>query len=326
MESETAQFTRRALLALVGALGLPVAHAQSYPSKPIRLIVPSPPGSLPDLMARLYAQDLKDDLGQPFVVENKPGVGGGIAGEFVARSPADGYTLLLATDAILAINPLIYRKLAYDPSRDLKPISLLAKTGGVIVASPRLGVKTLPELVRLSQSKPDLVHYGSGGNGHATHFAMELLKKVSGLKATHVPYRGTPQAIQDLLAGEIGVMYVGYVEALAHVKAGLLVPLATTGQAAKVIAPDVHELREYYPSMSFEPWFALVAPANTPDVIIQRLNASILKMNENRNIKQKLFEVGVIASSSPPSVVSELTKSNLDEYGAIVKAIGITAD
>lgn len=326
MNASIARPNRRSVLALAAAAAWPLAQAQTYPNRPIRLVVPSPAGSLPDVMARLYADDMKNDLGQPLVIENKPGAGGGIAAEFVARSAPDGYTLLLATDAILAINPLIYRKLAYDPQRDFKPVSLLARTGGVIVANPKLGVKTMPELVRLSQLKPDLVRYGSGGNGHATHFAMELLKSASGMKAMHVPYRGTPQAIQDLIAGEIGVMYVGYVEAMPHVKSGALVALASTGQAAKTIVPDIPELKEYYPNMIFEAWFALVAPAQTPDAIIRRFNALIAKANQSPAVKGKLFDFGVVTSSSEPAAVSALMRSNLDEYAPIVKAIGMTVD
>jgi tripartite-type tricarboxylate transporter receptor subunit TctC len=211
MLSNKAQLRRRTFVIATCSLmpPWPLAQAQPFPNRPIRIVVPAPPGSPPDLMARLFANEMKDDLGQPVVVDNKPGAGGGLGATEVARSPGDGYTLLLAVDTIVTINPLIYSQLGYDPGRDLKPVSMVGNTGGVLVVNPGLGVKSLPELVRLAQSKPNGLNYASGGSGHATHLGTELLLQAANIKMTHVPYRGTPLGVQDVIAGQAQVRPAG---------------------------------------------------------------------------------------------------------------------
>jgi tripartite-type tricarboxylate transporter receptor subunit TctC len=319
---------RRVFLAATGSLALvgPHAWAQAFPSKPIRLVVPSPAGTPPDYIARLFSGEMKDDLGQAFVVDNRPGVAGGLAAGEVAKAVPDGHTLLLAVDSMLTINPFVYTRLAYDPVRDLRPVSLLATTGGVVVVHPGLGVKTWPELVRLAQSKPGVLTFASGGNGHPTHLGMELLMQKADMKMTHVPYRGTPPGLQDVVGGQVSAIFTSYVETLPHVKAGRLVALGTTGEVGKKLFPEVPELSRFYPGFQHEAWFGLFAPSGTPDAVVQRLNAAVLKAGRSATLQQSLMEGGMATLSSTPAQLGSMVQAGAERYGPIVKALGIKAD
>lgn len=318
--------TRRALLALAGTLVLPTARAQSYPTRPIRIVVIAPAGSVPDIMIRQLSVELALYLPQPLVIDNKPGVGGALAAMEVVRSPADGYTLLFSSDGPLVTNPLAYRNLRYSPTKDLQPVALVGNTGGVIVVPPSLKVRTLPELVQLAQSKPGALNYASGGIGHPSQLAMEIVAKATGMKLTHVPYRGTPQAVQDLIAGGVQILFTGYVEALPYIKSGQLIALASTGPAAKTILPNVASLLEYVPDYNYETWFALLAPTGTADGVVQQLHAAVDKALQSKDLKQKWIELGITAVSGMPATVSSKMQEGARTLEPLIKALGIQLD
>lgn len=318
--------TRRALLALAGTLVLPAASAQSYPTRPIRIVVIAPAGSVPDIMIRQLSVELALYLPQPLVIDNKPGVGGALAAMEVVRSPADGYTLLFSSDGPLVTNPLAYRNLRYSPTKDLQPVALVGNTGGVIVVPPSLKVRTLPELVQLAQSKPGALNYASGGIGHPSQLAMEIVAKATGMKLTHVPYRGTPQAVQDLIAGGVQILFTGYVEALPYIKSGQLIALASTGPAAKTILPNVASLLEYVPDYNYETWFALLAPTGTADGVVQQLHAAVDKALQSKDLKQKWIELGITAVSGMPATVSSKMQEGARTLEPLIKALGIQLD
>lgn len=317
---------RRIVLALAGGMFLPSARAQSYPNKPVRIVVIAPPGSVPDIMARQLAAELAQALPQPLVIDNKPGVGGAIAAAEVARSPADGYTLLLASDGTLVTNPLIQNNLRYDPGKDLQPIAMVGSTGGVIVVPPSLGVRTFAEFVRLARSKPGALNYGSGGVGHPSQLATEMVAKAADIRLTHVPYRGTPQAIQELVGGGVQVLLTGYVEALPFIKSGQLVALASWGAAAKTILPDVPALQEVVPSYDYETWFALMAPAGTPEGVARQLNAAVDKALQNPALKQKWIEFGITALGGPAATVNTRMQADGKKLAPLIQELGIRAN
>lgn len=318
--------TRRALLALATASVLPAARAQAYPTRPIRIVVIAPAGSVPDIMIRQLAAELVPHLPQPLVIDNKPGAGGSLAATEVARSAADGYTLLFTSDGPLVINPLVYRKLGYSPTKDLLPVSFVGSTGGVIVVPPSLKVRTMPELVRLAQSKPGALYYASGGVGHPSQLAMEIVAKATGMRLTHVPYRGTPPAITDLVAGQVQILATGYVEALPYIKSGQLVALASWGAAAKTILPDVPNIHEYAPNFSYETWFALMAPAGTPNGVVQQLHSALDKALQSQELKRKWFELGISATSGAPAIVSSKMQEGTRTLEPLIKALNIELD
>ncbi|QHE84662.1 Bug family tripartite tricarboxylate transporter substrate binding protein [Hydrogenophaga sp. BPS33] len=320
---------RRTLLIGAAALATQTAWGQgasAFPNRPVRLVLPSPPGSLVDVMARLFATGMGEALQQPVVPDNKPGAGGVIAADLVAKAPADGHTLLLATDSLLTINPFIYPHLSYDPRKDFKPISLLGKASVVLVAHPSLGVKTPADLIRLAKTKPGGLNYGSGGQGHTTHLAMELFLKHTDTRMTHVAYKGTTPAMQALLGGEIGVVITGLAEALPHIKAGKVVALASSGPLGKTIFPDLPELKEINPALDMAFWFALLAPAQTPASTIATLNAAVTRAAQSPEARQRLGEFGFTVMSSPPDVVDGLIVSDLSRYGPLIKSLNIKAE
>lgn len=327
--SNAGLFRRRALLLGAATLATPTAWAQgagAFPSRPVRLVLPSPPGSLVDVLARQFSTGMGEVLAQPVVVDNKPGAGGVIAADLVAKAPADGHTLLLATDSLLTINPFIYPQLSYDPRRDFKPVSLLGKASVVMVAHPSLGVKTPADLIRLARARPDSLNYGSGGQGHTTHLAMELFLKHAGVRLTHVAYRGTTPAMQALLGGEIGVVITGLAEALPHIRAGKVVALASSGPLGKGIFPDLPELKDIHPELDMAFWFAVLAPAQTPVPAIAALNAAVARSAQSAEVRQKLGEFGFTVMSSAPDVVDGLIVADLARYGPLIKSLNIKVE
>ncbi|MDT4852218.1 hypothetical protein FQZ97_864420 [compost metagenome] len=321
-------FSRRKLLLAVASLWATRVPAQSagYPTKPVRWILPSPPGSLVDVLARVFGNAMAEHLHQPLVVDNRPGAGGILAADIVAKSPPDGYNLLLATDSLLAINPFIYAKLPYDPRRDFQPISLLGKASVVMVARPALGAKTLPEFIRLAKSRASELNYGSGGNGHTTHLAMALLLKRADLKMTHVPYRGTAAAMQGLLGDEISVAITGLAEALPHIQSGRLVALATSGPSAQAVLPGIGQLKDFHQDLDITFWFALMAPARTPPAVVDALQTAVAQATQRPEVRQKLEAFGFTPQSTSPSTLASMVEADLSKYGPLVRALGIKAE
>lgn len=318
---------RRALLALAAATAAGRASGQtSGGAKTTRIVVGSPAGSLGDVLARLVADKLRESSGQTTIVDNRPGAAGALAADAVARAPGDGSALLVAPDAVMVVNPFVYTKLAYDPVRDFQPVALLGKASLVLLASPALKVRSMDEFVRLAKTQPRAVNYGSGGAGHPTHILMELIANRVGIQLTHVPYKGTTPALQDLMSGQIGVMVAGMVEALPQIKAGNVVALAASGPTAKDNLPALPELREFHPDLNVSVWFGVFAPASVPVVTLRTLNTDLNAAWQQPDVRKRLADFGLVPQPSTPAEVTQLMVQDRERFGPLVKSLGLVVE
>jgi len=302
-----------------------IAHAQ-YPSRAIRVVVHAPPGSAPDILARVLGPQLTDALGQQIVVENRTGSNGNIAGELVARSVPDGHTLALCVDSQLAINPHVYSKMAYDPLKDLVPIATIATNEFVLTVHPSLPVKDFREFIAFARRANPPLTYGSGGNGSQHHLTMEMLRSRAGIKLVHVPYKGGGPATTAVITGEVSVAFAGS-SAAPQVRAGRLRAIATAGKNRLAYLPDVPTIGEYYPGFANSIWFALCAPRGTPEPILARLRAEVNKTLAAPDILEKFSRGGALAPYiTTPEEMAELIRSEYAKYGKIAKEIGVKVD
>ena len=323
--------SRRTLLALLIAgltqgIAAPAFGQTAGSARTTKVIVGSPAGSLGDVLARLVADKLREAGGHTTLVDNRPGAAGALAADAVARSPGDGSTLLVAPDAVMVVNPFVYAKLPYDPVRDFQPVALLGKASLVLLASPTLKVKTFEDFVRLAKSQPKAINYGSGGAGHPTHILMELINNRTGIQLTHVPYKGTTPALQDLMSGQIGVMVAGMVEALPQIKAGNVVPLAASGPTAKENLPGVPELKDFHPDLNLSVWFAVFAPASTPPALVRTLNAEINTAWQQPDVRKRLADFGLVPQPSTPAELTQLMAQDRERFGPLVKSLGLVVE
>ena len=313
-----------------GVLGLVVAASvwgQSYPSRPISMVIGFAPGGGTDTASRIIAKKLGENLGQSVVVENKPGAGGNIATDYVAKSAPDGYTILLGSVGSLTVAPHIVKKLPYDPRRDLAPITMAVVFPNVLVVHPSVPAQNLAEYVKLAREKPGQVTYGSSGIGGAGHLAGELFKIVAKIDIVHVPYKGGGPAVADLLGGQITSVFATPASGGGHVKAGKLRALATTGAKRTPFLPDVPTIAESgYPGYEATNWYAYVAPARTPKDILERLNRELVDVLNSSDVRTQLSNHGL---EPMPGTSEELAKTMEREYetwGRVVKEAGITAN
>ena len=275
-------------LACLAPVALSGAHAQGYPSKPVRIIVPYPAGGGIDVMSRLIGQRLAQRLGQSVVVENKPGAGTLVAAETVARAAPDGHTLLITTDATITINPHLYAKLPYDPVKDFAPITQLVLLNQMLLANPQVPASNLKELIAYAKANPGKLNYASYGVGSQPHLAMEILKNQAGIDIVHVPYKGIPQAVPAAIAGEVQLTFSGAASSQAHIKAGRLKALAIGGTKRLGIVPDVPTFAEAgFPDVPANAWFGLFAPAGTPREVIATLHAEVTRILRDPDFLQK---------------------------------------
>jgi tripartite-type tricarboxylate transporter receptor subunit TctC len=300
---------------------------QSYPAKSIRLIVPLPPGGGNDTIARLIGQKITPALGQQVVVDNRAGAGGLIAAELVARSPADGYTLLLANVAVMTIIPNAQKKVPYDALKDFAPVSLIASAPLLVVVHPSLPVQSIKQLVALAKAKPDALNYASNGIGSSTHLATEMFSMMAGVKMVHVPYKGLSLAMTDLLSGQVPLMFSSAVAMLPHVKNNKLRAIAMTGAKRAPVMPDVPTVAEAgvkgYESGS---WYGIVAPANTPRPIIERLNKEIVAVVKSNEIQERLVKEAVIPSGNSPDEFSAYIKAEFERMARVIREAKIVLD
>lgn len=300
--------------------------AQDYPARAVRVVVPNAPGSLNDTVARLVFSRVGETFGQQFIVDNRPGAGGNIAAELVARSPADGYTLLNAVNTIMVVNPFLYSKLGYDPLRDFEPVSMLVKISEVLVVHPSLGVRTVPDFVRLAKARPRQVSYSSGGNGHPTHLMMELFQRKAGIELVHVPYKGTSPAVQGVVSGEVGALNIGIGLVRPHIASGRLVALAKTGLPAKDALAGVPPLTKFYPDAEYIPWQGAFVAKGTPKDIVAKLNAAIVKALASAEIRNRTREIDLDAAGSSPAELDRAVRADLAVNRELVKSIGLKLD
>jgi tripartite-type tricarboxylate transporter receptor subunit TctC len=314
-----------ALLLCVATL----AQAQSpgYPSKPIHLIVPFPPGGGNDTVARAIAQQISPELGQPVVIDNKPGAGGSVGAELAAKAPADGYTLFLAGVGSHVVNPNVHKKLGYDPLKDFAPITLIASAPSVLVVNPKVPAQNIAEFTAYARANPGKLNYASNGTGSAAQLAAAMYETMAGVKMVHVPYKGIAPALTDLLGGEVQLMFGTVVALVPHIQAGKLRALAVTGKKRSPLIPDVPTLRESgLPEYEAGSWYGIEAPAGTPRAIIEQLNAVIVKALKQPDVAKRLATEGAEVIGSTPEEFGAHIKADLERVGKIVRAAGIQAE
>src|SRR5262245_10509488 len=300
-----------------------LAQAQDkYPSRPVKIIVPSPPAGGTDIIARVLAQRFSTVFGQQFVVENRPGAGNMIGIESVARSPNDGYTLLMVPST-LALNSVLYKKVNYDPIKDFAPITIAATAPNVLVINPQVPAKTLAEFIALAKKKPGELTYGTPGIGTSPHMSMELLKSMAGIDLRHIPYRGTAPAVTDVIGGQIAATFANALTARPAVDSGKVRPLAVSGPKRIAVFPDVPPVAENVPGYAAEQWYALLAPAGTPAEIIPRLHAEATQALKTAEMQEKLAADGAEPVGSTPDQLAALIRNELDKWHKVARTANI---
>ena len=315
-------------LACLMLASLSGAHAQGYPSKPVRIIVPYPAGGGIDIMSRLIGQRLAQRLGQSVVVENKPGAGTLVAAETVARAAPDGHTLLVTTDATITINPHLYAKLPYDPVKDFAPITQLVLLNQMLLANPQVPASNLKELIAYAKANPGKLNYASYGVGSQPHLAMEILKNQAGIDIVHVPYKGIPQAVPAAIAGEVQLTFSGAASSQAHIKAGRLKALAIGGTKRLGIVPDVPTFAEAgFPDVPANAWFGLFAPAGTPREVIATLHAEVTRILRDPDFLQKeILAKGYELVAGTPEEFAAFLVADSKRNAVAVKISGARAE
>ncbi|GAB3471603.1 Bug family tripartite tricarboxylate transporter substrate binding protein [Polaromonas eurypsychrophila] len=319
---------RRVLLAMALAASalLPAAHAQTWPSKPLRVIVNFPPGGAADQLARAIGVPLAEVLGQPVVVENRGGANGNIGGEAVAKAPADGYTLLMSSGGMVSVNPHLYPKMAFDPIKDLVPVAAAARVLVFLEVKPTLPVNNIKEFLAYIKANPGKLSFGSPGNGSSPHLATEMMKVQTNTFAVHVPYRGAAPAMQDLLGGQLDFMFDPGI-GLQHVKAGKLKLLAVGSSKRSPLFPDVPTLDEAgLKGFDADTWFGFYAPAGTPPEVVSRLNREINKILGTQAVKDRILAIGGIPAPMSPSDFNMRASIDGARFGALIRARNIKAD
>ena len=316
------------LLAVLILGGVNASFAQdSYPSRPITLIVPSSAGGTTDFTARLIAEPLTKALGQPVVVDNKGGASGNIGGQAVAIAKPDGYTLLVAYSGYQVGNPHLFKKAPWDPIKDFTPVAFLTKAPQVIVATPGLPVNDLKELIAYAKANPGKLNYASSGNGSIQHIAGELLKQVTGTQMAHIPYKGAGPAVQDLMAGQVDLFITTPASVIGQIKGDKLKALAVTSSVRLSALPNVATTGEQgIKNFNIDSWFALYAPAGTPPEVIKKLNAEVNKILSRPDIQKKAEESGTFVEQMTPAQLGSFTKKEYEYWGKVIKGAAITAE
>ena len=318
---------RSALTLLMGTLALTLgvsASAQNYPNKPIRLVVTFPSGGAPDILARLFSE--KAQLGQSVVVDNKPGAGGNIGADFVAKSAADGYSLVLGTVGTHSINGSLYEKMPYDMVKNFAPVSLIASAPNLLVVNNNVPVKTVPEFVAYLKANPDKLSFGSPGVGTSVHVSGELFKSMTGTQMTHVPYKGRQFAIPDLVGGSIQLMFDNMPSALPMAREGKIRAIAVTTAKRSSAAPEIPTIAESIPGFEATTWFAMFAPAGTPKPVIDRLNAEVLRVFRLPEVAERLKTLGLEPVLSSPEELAAYQASEISKWTKVVKESGARAE
>lgn len=313
----------RSAAASTAALALP-ALAQAWPSRPVKLVVPFPPGSSPDLIARLVAEPLAAALGQPVVIDNKPGAGGNLGTGLVAKAEPDGHTLLFTIQGPLVTAPLLSKALPYDPAKELAPVTLVATSPNLLVVDPKLGAETLADFVRIAKEKQGALNYGSVGNGSAAHLAMELFKTRAGVDLVHVPYQGFPQVVNAILAGQVqaGFMVPGI--AMGQVRAGKLRGLGVTTLGRSAALPEFPTLAEQgFAGFEAISWQAVLAPAKTPSAIVERLSRELVRIVKSDEVRTKMLAQYFSAAGTAPAALATLMASERERWAKVIRAAGV---
>ena len=312
-----------AAIAALGHLSLP-AFGQEYPSKPIKIIVPFPPGAATDTLARTVGQKLSAAFNQPVVVENKSGATGTIGSSFVMNSPPDGYTFLMATTSTHGIAPNLYRKPPYHPVDDFTPVSLVGWTPNVLVVHPSVPANNVKELIALGKEQPGKLTFSSSGAGSSIHLAGELFKSMAGVDMLHVPYKGAAPALSDLIGGQVSMMFDTVAQSLPQIKAGRLKPLAVTTSRRSTVLPDIPTLDEAgLAGYEMAGWIGLLAPKDTPRAIVDKIQAEVAKMVKSPDVKDRMTALGVELAGTTPEEFHKVLSTELPKYAKLMKDAGM---
>ena len=316
----------RLLLAL--ALASSQAFAQTYPSRPARVMVGFTPGGPNDIIARAYSAQLAEGLGQPFVVENRTGAAGNLAAEAVARAAPDGHTLMLGSTGTNAVNPSLYAGLPFDPVRDLAPVSVVATSPSALAVHPKVAAHSVRELIALAKAQPGKLTYASAGSGSSQHLSAELFKQAAGVDMVHVPYKGAAPGITDLLAGQVDLSFAPVANVVPHAKSGKLRLLAVTSASRSEFAPGVPTVAESgVPGFDVTTWYAVFATAGTPAPIVERLNAELGKVSRSPKLREQLAGLGIdTAASASPAEARAYRDAEVERWGKLVRALGVKAE
>ncbi len=315
--------SRRRILQLAAGMALVpivsrVAAAQAYPSRPARILVGAAPGGAFDLLARLMGPRLSARLGQPFIIENRPGAGSNIAAEAVVNAPADGYTLLLVS-SVNAINATLYDKLNFNFIRDIAPVASIARQPQIMLVNPSFPAKTVPEFIAYAKANPGKISMASAGNGTGPHLSGELFKMMAGVDMVHVPYRGGAPALTDLIGGQVQVMFIGPIEVLEHIKAGRLRALAVTAARRLDVLPDLPTVNDFVPGYETSSWFGIGAPRNTPTEIVERLNKEVNAGLADPKLKDRIFDLGGSPLVLSPAEFGKFIADETEKWSKVVR-------
>ena len=308
---------------MLTAVAGPFAWAQEYPVKPIHIVVPLPPGGSNDVLARILGQKMSEAFGQPVIVDNKPGAAGNIATDFMAKAEGDGYTIAIAPNQTVAVNPVLYPKLPFDVQKDLQGITMLGRVPMVLVVSSKVTANSVSELIAQAKANPDKLSYASAGSGSPQHMAAEVFKSMTGTRMTQIPYKGSAPALVDVVGGVVEVMFCPINSALPHIRSGKLRALGTTGTKRLALLPGVPTIAETVPNYESDIWIGMVAPAKTPTVVINKLNAELRRSLALPDVLDKLAEQGIYAETSTPAEFTRLIASDQKRWAAVIKAANI---
>lgn len=318
--------TSRLLIAACALLPLSSHAADDYPSKPVRLIVPYSPGGPVDIVARLTAQKLTDELKQQVIVDNRAGGGGNIAVEIVARSSPDGYTLLMGSNGTNAINPSLYPKLPVDPARDLASIGMVASSAMILVTHPSVSANSIKELVALAKAKPGSINFASSGSGSTAHLSSELFKSMAGVNLVHIPYKGAGPALTDLVAGQVQIMFTGISSTLPYVKSSRLKALGVSSEKRVPILPDVPTVNEEIPGYEVATWYGVFAPVQIPKTYVAKLNQTMARIFSTTDARQRLSALGADPITLTPDQFNAAIRKETAKWAKVIKESGARPD
>jgi tripartite-type tricarboxylate transporter receptor subunit TctC len=322
--------SRHYLMGCLGAVlatGVPPSLAQTYPHKPIRWVVPYAPGGAADPIARLIGQKLAEAWGQPVVIDNRPGAGGNIGTDVVAKAAPDGHTIVLVAASTVTINQSLYAKLPYDPVRDLAPVAIVATDVLVLVQTQSLPTSSVAEVIALARAKPGQVQYASGGTGSGGHLAMELFKAMAGIDLVHVPYKGAGSALPNLIAGQVSLMTTSAATAMPHVRSGRLKALGVTGADRAPTLPDLPTVSEAgLKGYEVTGWYGVLVPARTPAAVVAKMNAEIVRIVSSAEVSERLTGMGLIPRTTTPQEMGAVIARDAAKWAKVVKQAGIRAD
>jgi tripartite-type tricarboxylate transporter receptor subunit TctC len=311
----------------LSGFGSGVQAQGTYPNRPIKLVAPFPPGGTSDVLSRVIAKKLGEALGQPITVDNKPGASGNIGHDFVAKSPPDGYTIVITNSSTFVSNPYLYKRMPFDPYNDFESMGLVASAGQVLIVHPSVPARTVAELTALAKAKPGKLNFGSGGKGIQSHVSGEMYKAAVGVDIVHVPYKGTIQAVTDVVAGQVEMAFSDMVPAMPQIKAGTVRALAVTSVTRSSALPDVPTMIESgVPGFNAGVWWALLAPKGTPQQVINRINAEWAKISKDPEVIEAYARLGVNTESSTPAKIFEMARAEYPVMGKILKDAGVQAE